>query len=468
MTQQVPPDDGPPPTDDDDPLAPPKRRRRQKVVPIRVATQPIEIQEWRLSLRTKTDGSVSTKDPGNAALYLIHADEWSGCLGYNEFTHRVEWLKEPPPIFGLKQPSGPIADHHALYVQHWLSKMYGLSFAIDAVHKAIEAAAIHRSFHPVRDYLSALRWDAKQRLPTFLQTYFGAPKNDYTSQVGTAWMISAVARIMRPGCKVDHMLVLYGSQGARKSSGLSDLFGEDWFSDTKLDIGSDEAAKKLQGKWGIEIPELDAFRGRASSQIKAFMTAQWDRFRASYARHPKDYPRTCVFAGTTNEKEIFADRTGNRRFWPVNCGKIDRPAIQSDRDQLWAEAVARYESGEKWWLTDETLAREEQRQREFREPWFEMIAKWLDHPIVPLESGGYNLLHLSDGVTQADIFRGALAMRPIDMNRDSQTRLGFVLQKLGLERRRRRIENSREYAYFKAGPTENSGEAGDSGDNSDG
>lgn len=459
MTHPIPPDDDPPYSDDDAPDAPPtktKRKQRHQVQPLRVV-QPDEPasfdDDWRKSLRYKADGSVSAKDPGNAALFLTHDPEWKGVLCYNEFAHRTVWVKPAPIIPGLTPPSGELADVHAIYVQHWLAKFKHLSFSMDSVHRAIDMAAANNSSHPVRDYLRSLRWDAQQRLPTMLSRYFGAKPSTYLEQVGVAWMISGVARIMKPGCKVDHMLVLQGSQGARKSSALSILFGEEWFSDAKLDIGSDEAAKKLQGKWGIEVPELDGFRGRASSQVKAFITTQTDRFRASYGRHAKDLPRTCIFAGTTNEREIFQDRTGNRRFWPVTCGQIDRPAIQNDRDQLWAEAVARYDSGEKWWLEDESLAREEQRQREYREPWFELVSKWLESPNVPSESGGYTRLLLSEGITQADIFRGALGMRATDMNRDAQTRLGFVLQKLGLERRRRRTENGREYAYFQAGPT---------------
>lgn len=463
MTQGLPPDDGPPPTDDDAPDAPPKAKRKRKPPALRLVNAP-QVggpDDWRLSLRTKSDGSVSTKEVGNAALFLAHHDEWKGCLAYDEFSNQIVWRRLPPALPGLVPPSGKLWDAHVVYVQQWLAKCLGLTFTVETLHKAIEAAAHANKFHPVRDYLEALRWDGTVRLPRLMSQYFGAKHSPYLEQVGVAWMISAIARIMNPGCKVDHMLVLCGAQGTRKSSGLAELFGADWFSDSPLDIGSAEAYKKLQGKWGIEIPELDAFRGRASSQIKAFLTAPVDRFRESYARHPKDFPRTCIFAGTTNEKEFLGDRTGNRRFWPVECGKIDRPAIQSGRDQLWAEALVRYQSGEKWWLEDETLAREQQRLREFREPWFDLVSKWLEHPIVPIESNNYRLIDLDDGFTQADVFRGALSLQPKDMNRDAQTRLGFVIAKLGFERRRRRAGNTREYAYFRCGPTENASEDGE-------
>lgn len=449
----MPPDDDEPPhTDDDDPRGPPKRKRAPKPKVVRIDSPSEPPPEWAYSLRHNASNQL-TKEPANAALILTHDDNWKGAIAYNEFSRTICWRKTPPPAEGLITPQGDLADHHVVYVQHWLAKYRGTLFPESAVFSAILTAAHANKFHPVREYLAGLAWDGVQRLPTWLSTYFGAPQSPYLEAVGKAWMISAVARIMRPGCKADYMLVLEGKQGARKSSALSVLFGDEWFTDSQIPIGTDEAYKKLQGKWGVEIAELDAFRGKASSQIKGFITSTKDTYRPSYGRVDQDFPRTCVFVGTTNEREYLVDRTGNRRFWPVTVGKIDRPAIQSDREQLWAEAVVRYESGEHWWLESDDLARVEQRQREVREPWFELVSAWLEDPLVRDQistiPGQYTRLDLNDGVTQAQIFEGALRMRPSDMEPRQQQRIGFIMHKLGFVRTRPRTENSREYRYFR-------------------
>jgi putative DNA primase/helicase len=448
LTQPPPDDDAPELTDDDAPDAPPKKRKRRPKLAAVPPNAEASSDDWRVSLRFNANNQI-TKDPGNAALILTHDPDWAGCLAMNDFTHTMQWLKRPPLIPGLEPPSGPFADHHVLYIQQYLAKRHGQTFSDGGTFSAAVAAAMKLKFHPVQDYLRSLKWDATQRLPSWLSRYFGAEPSEYLSQVGVAWMISAVARGMKPGCKADYMLVLEGKQGAKKSSALSLLFGDEWFTDSQIPIGSDEAYKKLQGKWCIEVAELDAFRGKASTQIKGFITSTKDTYRPSYGRVDQDFPRTCVFVGTTNEREYLVDRTGNRRFWPVKVGEIDRPAIQSDRDQLWAEAVARYDSGEQWWLNDEALARGEQRAREVREPWFDIIATWLERPTIYEQlSGTRRLVSLHDGVTQAEIFEGALKMRPSEMEARQQQRIGFVMHKLGFIRRRPRVGSDRQYKYF--------------------
>ena len=364
-------------------------------------------------------------------------------MAFNEFTGQLTAIRktlfDPPKLTYPRQWT----DVDSIRTLAWLQGTTGVVMEAGktAVEHALDVVGELNRYHPPRDYLRELRWDGVQRLPTWLATYLGAPATPYTEQVGVAWLISAVARIMRPGCQADYMLVLEGNQGARKSTALRTLFSDDWFSDSQLSLGTDEAYKKIQGKMCHEVAELESFRGKSATLIKAFITARIDTFRDSYGRRPKDRPRTVVFAGTTNEKEYLIDRTGNRRFWPVNCGTIDVAKLLADRDQIWAEAVARFDSGEKWWLPDEKLAREEQRTRELREPWFEIVATWVDTRTE---------LQLEEGLTMAGVITGALGAKATDMDHSAQTRVGFILTKLGFSSRQVRVSDRRERRYFRA------------------
>ena len=211
-------------------------------------------------------------------------------------------------------------------------------------------------------------------------TYLGAEDTPLNRAFGSRWMISAVARIMQPGAKVDHMLILEGPQGAKKSSALKVLAGAEWFTDELAEIGSKDAAQQMRGIWIIEIAELDAIGRAEVSRIKAFLTRTTDRYRPPYERYVVEVPRQCVFAGSVNPDTYLRDETGNRRFWPVRCGRIDLDALRRDRDQLWAEAVARYREGAIWWLDEPELIAEvkaEQDQRYHADAWDSRIDRWL-------------------------------------------------------------------------------------------
>lgn len=154
-----------------------------------------------------------------------------------------------------------------------------------------------------------------------------------------------MARIYRPGTKVDNCLILDGGQGTLKSTALRTL-AEPWFTDELGDLGSKDAALQLRGAWIIELSELDAMQRMEASRIKAFISRSNDRYRPPYGRHVVDMPRECILAGTVNHQTYLRDETGGRLFWPVRTGRIDIADLKRDRDQLWAGARARYQTGD--------------------------------------------------------------------------------------------------------------------------
>ena len=310
---------------------------------------------WSHKLRLDLAGQPE-RNEANVITALSCDEAFAGAIVFDEFRQEIV-VTRPLPWDASGEPAPrPWTDSDDVRAAEWLQRRE-LNVTPMTVSRSVGAVAHEITVHPVRDYLGALAWDGVPRIETWTCRYLGAEDTAFNRSVGALWLISAVARIFRPGVKADHMLVLEGPQGARKSTALKVLAGEDWFTDELPDLGTKDAAMHMQGVWIIEIAELDAIGKAEVSRIKAFLTRTTDRFRPPYGRYTIEVPRQCVFAGTVNPDTYLRDETGNRRFWPVRCGTIDIDALARDRDQLWAEAVARFRAGAIWWIEDARAGR---------------------------------------------------------------------------------------------------------------
>jgi hypothetical protein len=418
------------------------------------------LSDWSAELVWETKGRGGAREtvlkgtPGNLTLHLVNAPAWAGCLGYDEIAVREVWVKQPPALSGMPVPSlGEVLDEHDVYVQHWFDAKRGLS--VHGTTVAVMAAARANRFHPVRDYLQKLEWDGTQRLHKLLPHYFAVPDSRYAQEVGRRWLVSAVARVMRPGCKVDTMLIIEGEQGKRKSSALAALVGSEWFADTKLDLAKVDAYQALRGKWVIEMAELDAMKNQELTRIKAFLTSSKDSYRQSYGKRVRDYPRQTVFAGTTNEDKYLQDMTGNRRFWPVKAGRILVDELARDRDKIWAEAYQAFMGGATWWLdADELISAAEVEQEERmvdEDPRLPLVREWLRRCAskdVLSRPPGSEDVDLQCGVTTTQTLLGALGARKDAITRADATRMGAMLRQIGFESRQVRTGHARERRYF--------------------
>jgi predicted P-loop ATPase len=311
----------------------------------------------------------------NAMEMLKSHPDWHGVLAFNRFTQR-RMLLEPIAGSGTFHSPRPLEDDDYSDAQQWFNRNGFPRASSEIVSAAMRAACRAKTYDPLTDYLSNLKWDGKPRVGDWLEKYTGAEGSPYVHEAGKRWLISAVARAYKPGCKADHMLVLEGAQGQRKSSALGALAGPDYFSDSLPAMNTKDASSYLRGKWIVEVAELEAMR-REMDAVKAFITREVESFRPAYGREEVIEPRRCIFAGTTNKDDWQRDETGGRRFWPVKVGKIDVDAIKKDRDQIWAEAVVLFKKGEVWWLQGdvEATARAEAADRMPVDPWREYIAK---------------------------------------------------------------------------------------------
>ena len=274
----------------------------------------------------------------NVLIALRSDPELKDKINYDEMQRAPVWERQRPAT-----------DADITKVQEYLQHAGISRISKDTVHQAVDCYAREHGYHPVRDYLNALSWDGVARLENWLSTYLGCEPTPYVSGIGRMFLISMVARIYVPGCKVDHMPILEGPQGILKSTACR-ILGDQWFSDSLPEVtAGKDVAQHLRGKWLLEVSEMHAMNKAETTLLKAFLTRDIERYRPSYGRLEVIEPRQCVFVGTTNKDSYLRDETGGRRFWPAKCGDIDVNQLKLDRDQLFAETVTRYRKGEHWW-----------------------------------------------------------------------------------------------------------------------
>jgi putative DNA primase/helicase len=380
----------------------------------------------------------------NAVTVLGAAPQFNiGALAFNEFNGKI-YVK-----YGLPWDKriGEACErewnaYDELSMLRWMQTEGGLRTIIDRpVLQAVSLLAQENPFHPVRDYFDRLAWEGEQRLDRWLNYYCGCEDNEYHRAIGSRFLIGIVARIYQPGCKADCCLILEGDQGIRKSTAFKTIATPEWFTDEISDLGSKDAAMQLRGKLIVELAELDALGKAEVSRQKIYMSRTDDEFRLPYGKLVVKFPRQNSFAGSVNDSQYLRDPTGGRRFWPAKCGKsIDIGALGKDRDQLFAEAVARYHNKAAWYLDDPELvklAKAAQDARYQEDAWEAPIAEWLN------KNGRQT-------VTVAGMLTEALDINDKSKwNRADQMRVGICLRHLGWERKQVRIGVGREWRYVR-------------------
>lgn len=307
----------------------------------------------------------------------------------------------------------------------------------------------NNSFHPVKDYLTGLQWDGVPRVETWLARYAKAEDTEYTHTIGKLFLVAAVRRIMKPGCKFDEMIVLESPQGFSKSTFLRTLCpNDDWFSDDlPLNIDSKQMIEKTLGKWIIEASDLAGKRKADLEHLKATMSRQVDGpARLAYARIPVERRRHFIIAGTTNSAAYLADSTGSRRFWPCKVGRLDLTGLAMDRDQLWAEAVKMEARGDSIRLPEHLwkVAGDEQELRRELDAWESVIETYLEG-IEPASSGRKQVI--------TDRLWEMLGIEAARRDRLGSMRISEIMQRFGYHRGRVRENGEVKVGYLKEAPS---------------
>lgn len=388
-----------------------------------------DVVDWRSHFITTLTGKV-TNDIANVELVLEHDPAWQGVIAYSEFGYRIMKLK-PPPFANGK--TGEWEDSDTSNLRIWLGRNYGFTPRTADALDSVLVNAKNNKYHPLKDYFNSLEWDGVPRVDCWLESYFGASvvgeggkdRTQYVRAVSRKFLIAAVARAIASPIKADCVLILEGKQGKGKSTAVDVLAGG-YYTDTHFSLGDKDGFQQMMGVWFVELAELDSFNKAESTRAKQFFAAKEDRYRPSYGRIAENFPRQCVFVGTTNQDTYLKDATGDRRYWPVCVTNLDIEALKKDRDQLFAEALALFREGVPWWVQEhETpLFESEQEDRYDEDVWESPISLWTASEV-------------DENFTLAEIFKGALNIDPSHMKPPEQNRIGKIMKRLNFKKVRR-------------------------------
>jgi predicted P-loop ATPase len=407
-----------------------------------------EERTW-YDLLTKGDSGTLESTTANLLVLLANMGEFRGVFSFNRRSGAAILSRALPTIAGVQSPSTSyprnLTDDDFTSVKAFFeASEMALRFGVDTIASAIGFTARSHSFDPVEDYLNRLSWDGVPRLDTWLYTACGVISTPYAMSVGRKWLISGVARGLKPGCKVDTMLVLEGGQGTRKSTLLSALMpDETLFVDHLPELDQHiQVVEQIRGPWLVEVAELDAFGKADETKIKQFLSTQKDRYTAKYKRTAEEVPRSVFFAGTTNKHEWIKDSTGGRRFWPISIddnAKLDVDWVRANRDQLWAEAVNAFKLNEAWWLSDteEDHAKIEQSSRIASDPWQSMVAKYAEG---------------RESVSVESVLADVCEIKVSQLSHNDRRRVTSILGALGYRSEQVRIDGKRVYRWIKKTP----------------
>jgi len=405
--------------------------------------------DWPALLMTNENRSFKG-NLANAAVVFCNCPEFAGKIGTDVRSRAIVTREDT-----AAGPAGPWSDAHTTAATRWIQLQH-IPVRYADVDKAVGYAASLVPVDMLGDWLRGLVWDGIERIGSWLSRYCGAEESVAASMIGSKFLIGAVARGLRPGCRMDYMMVFEGDQGTGKSTAVK-VLGAEWTAENLTDFSSRDSMQVACTKWFVEVGELAAMRKSDLEVVKSFLTRTEDTYVPKYAKYPVTVQRSAVLIGNINpgENGYLTDITGNRRFWPVKVGTIDTDGLRNDRAQLFAEAVICYQRGDPWWIENaeqRTLMAAEQDLRLEHDEWEAIIARYLvEIPTVDR----LGKVHWEPRVqplantTTTNIAVDALQIPHGMITRAAQTRIGIAMKRLGFDKKRVAVDGYREWQFTR-------------------
>jgi predicted P-loop ATPase len=286
-------------------------------------------------------------------------------MGYrprrNLMSHQTEWEGAPSDI-ALECRQNAMA---GVIIDEALRNGWRMSKENFGMHLGVVEA--RRAFHPVVDWVKSRPWDGRSRFGDLFDTLtirdsFAGVRDLLRCQLDK-WLISggrclALGSQSPDGVAAQGVLVVQGPQNLGKTRWFKAMLPDSsWFSEgLTMDPSNKDHVIQGTATFMCELGELDATTRKSDvAQLKAFLTRSVDVYRSPYGKHREVYARRTIFGATVNPDAFLVDDTGNRRFWvmPVSAVNADHGL---DMQQIWAEAMARADAGEMYWMPDEYKA----------------------------------------------------------------------------------------------------------------
>lgn len=297
--------------------------------------------------------------PANVSHLLLHHPEWKGRLVYDSFKHERFWVSVPEFMASSHKYDNRVLESDVADIQGWLLRGNGLdqrppiAASIESVRIGLNNACAKNTFDSLREHVLRYKgiWDGTPRLDTWLIDYMGADDTLLNRAIGKRWLIASVARALNPGCVADMMPILEGNQEIGKNYMLEIMFGIEYVSiPFGTRIGDKDFDQKASDSWCVHDDELACTQRAGLEQVKSWLTQKTAKFRKAWDRDFINVPRRFTIVGSTNKKNYLTDEE-NRRFWPIWLRKLRAELLIRDREQIWSEAIAYYETQTEYRIT---------------------------------------------------------------------------------------------------------------------
>ena len=315
---------------------------------------------------------------------------------------------------------------------------YGVKGFKDHFYDAVLYYAQLKTFNPVKEYLEKVHKEATRIPINNLSTrYFGTNSKLDDIKVKKT-LIAMVARIFKPGCRVQTALTLYGKEGMKKTGFFEALVGEEFFSSSIEDVEGPEVKRQLNTAWLQELAEVDCITTRKhTGKVKNFISIPRDTYRELYEKRPTVHPRWCCFVASVNKLQFLIDPGDNRRFWVINVRfpKVNTDLLILERDGIIASAIDAFLAGEQWWLTEEEEKENSANNKlyQYEDAYQDLIENYLED---------------KELVAVQDILIDVLKLEVKEFSK-FQNKVGEILQKLGWEKAGRFSRNGERKIWWK-------------------